>query len=119
MLGLIALFAVIGGGLTSLIPLLTNDPSSESGSLKAFLSQTGFFNQTGVHIIASLIWDLADKSLSVILSLILLRLIPERFCHYANLTWWLQSPVSMGELESVEKSRVTSLRVKVTTVGSG
>ena len=115
-LGMIVLFTIIDGGLGSLIPLLTNDFSSESRSLNEYLYNTGIFDQTSAHITASLIWDLADKTISVILVLLLLRIIPKKLYHHANLSWWLQSPVSTDELDSVEKSRVTSLRVKVTTV---
>ena len=115
-LGITAVFALIGGGLGSLIPLLTNDLSSDSEPLHMLLYQTGIFNQTSSHITASLIWDFADKAISVLLTLIILRLLPDQFYRYTHLCWWLQSPVSMEELQSVEKSRIASLRVKVTAV---
>lgn len=114
--GITAVFALIGGGLGSLIPLLTNDISSESGSLNMILYQTGVFNQTSSHITATIIWDFADKAASVLLTLLLLHILPDKLFHDTGLSWWLQSPVSKEELKSVKRSRVTSLRVKVITV---
>ena len=115
-LGMIAVFALIGGGLGSVIPLLTNDISSDSKSLNMLLYDTGFFDKTSSYIIASLIWDLADKFISVLLAIIILRVIPKKFYRRTQLCWWLQSPVSQDELQSIEKNRVLSLRVKVVTV---
>ena len=115
-MGLIALFALIGGGLGSLIPLLTDGISDDSGSLNVILYNTGIFDRTSSHIIASLILDLVDKLITVILALIILHIIPKKFYHKTQLCWWLQSPVSQDELNSVDKSRVLSLRVKVVTV---
>ena len=115
-LGMIAVFALIGGGLGSVIPLLTNSISSDSKSLNMILYKTGIFDKTSSHIIASLICDLADKFISVLLAIIILRAIPEKFYRRTQLCWWLQSPVLKDELQSIEKSRVLSLRVKVVTV---
>ncbi|MCR5168530.1 MAG: HD domain-containing protein [Oscillospiraceae bacterium] len=115
-LGLTAVFALIGGGLGSLIPLLTNDLSRNIESLNMLLYKSGIFNQTSSHITAYLIWDFADKAISVLLSLMILRSLPDKFYQYTNLCWWLQAPVPMEELQSVEKSRIMSLRVKVITV---
>ena len=78
-LGMIAVFALIDGGLGSVIPLLTNDISSDSKSLNMLLYDTGIFDKTSSYIIASLIWDLADKFISVLLAIIILRAIPEKF----------------------------------------
>ena len=45
-LGMIAVFALIGGGLGSVIPLLTNSISSDSKSLNMILYKTGIFDKT-------------------------------------------------------------------------
>ena len=115
-LGITAAFALVGGGLGSLIPLLTTDINNDSESLKLMLYRTGIFDIVSAHIVASLIWDFVDKLISVVLTLLILRFVPKKWRCYARLNWWMQAPVSMEELNSVEKSRVISLRVKVITV---
>ena len=115
-LGMVAVFTLIGGGLGSLIPLFTNSISSDSESLNMVLYKTGLFNRAASHIIACIIRDFADKIISVIFAVMLLRIVPEKFYRRAQLYWWLQSPISKDDLKSMEKSRVISLRVKVVTV---
>ncbi|WP_295155539.1 HD-GYP domain-containing protein [uncultured Ruminococcus sp.] len=115
-IGIITLFALISGGLGSLIPLLTDSMGSEGSKINAMLYNTGVFNKTTSYITASLILDLLDKFITVVLALIVIRAIPKKIRSYTQLGWWLQSPVSEDELGSVDKSRVLSLRVKVVTV---
>ena len=85
-LGITAAFALVGGGLGSLIPLLTTDINNDSEFLKLMLYRTGIFDIVSAHIAASLIWDFVDKLISVVLTLLILRFVPKNGAAMRGLT---------------------------------
>lgn len=113
-------FTLIGGGLGSLIPWFMDGLSFDSESLSGMLMQTGFFDLYTSHIVSSLLLDLPDKAVTVLIVVILLKLIPERFYPYFSFNMWLQNPTEEEERMSQTKeraaARVMSLRGKTLLV---
>ena len=69
--GLIALTLVltfIGGGLGTLIPWFMDGLAFDSETLSGSLYETGYFSQEVSHLLASVITDLPDKAITVLLA---------------------------------------------------
>ena len=114
-LGVTLVFTIIGGGLGALIPWFMNGLTFDSESLSGVLYETGIFGQGLSHLLASLIMDLLDKSVSMVLVLLILRLIPER-CHpWFCFDGWMQTPLTDEETDAARnmKTRDLSLRTKI------
>ena len=111
---MILTFTVIGGGFGALIPWLMNGISFDSESLSGLLYRTGYFNQGVSHLLSSIILDLPDKVITVLISLVLVYIIPDRFYPFFRLNLRVQSKqsedIAMGEKPKVRKR---SLRMKV------
>ena len=95
--GMITGFTMIGGGLGSLIPWFMEGLSFDSESLSGVLYATGYFNLATSHLFSSIIMDLPDKTITVILALIIIYFIPEKYYSYFSFNWWMQAPTSNGE----------------------
>lgn len=108
---MIVVFTLIGGGIGSLIPWFMEDLSFDNNALMGVLYRTGAFSVPAAHITANLILDLIDKTATVLLVLIIIRLIPDRFKNSFRLTLWKQNPLSDEEMTIVDKER-NSLRIK-------
>ena len=112
--GAAVIFALIGGGIGSIIPWFTEGLSVESGSLGGFLYESGHFSAAAAHVLACILTDLADKTLTVLFAAIVVRLVPERFCDRCSFHLWRQKPVLPDrEKEAAKgrtKTRVMSLR---------
>ena len=121
-LGAILVFTLIGGGLGSLIPLSMDGLSFDSESLCGILYETGFLNLTASHIISGIIMDLADKILTVLTVVMIIRIIPEKYYHHFSFRRWMQTPISEDEALYTSKNRlsgsnrVMSLKAKVLLV---
>ena len=95
--GMIFVFTMIGGGLGSLIPWFMEGLSFASESLSGVLYATGYFNLATSHLFSSIIMDLPDKTITVILALIIVFLIPQKYYRYFSFNWWMQAPTFDGE----------------------
>lgn len=82
-------FTLIGGGLGALIPWYMERLTFDSESLSGILYQTGKFNQFFAHLLSSLIMDLPDKAITVLLVVIILSLIPKRFYKHCSFVTWM------------------------------
>ena len=111
-LGMIMVFTFIGGGLGSLIPWYMEGLVFDSESLSGVLYETGYFGIAVSHVLSSLIYDLADKTATVIIVLIVIRILPKGVLPYFHLSLWQQEPVSKEEMGAAEGSRKISLRIK-------
>lgn len=116
----ILVFTLIGGGLGTLIPLVLEGFSFDSEALSTILMKTGFFSENSAHLTSSLIWDLADKTLTVMLVLPFIYLLPERVRKRFSFNGWMQTPLSSEATEAAKhtQSRVISLRTKILLVVS-
>lgn len=111
-------FTLIGGGLGAFIPWYMERLTFDSESLSGILYQTGKFNQFFAHLLSSLIMDLPDKAITVLLVVIILSLIPKQFYKHCSFVTWMQAPMSDAKLEKKGKKnvRVISLRAKLLIV---
>lgn len=112
--GLVFVLTFIGGGVGCLIPWFIEGIPFDGESLSGIFFSTGIFNEFFSHFLSSLILDLPDKAITVVLSYFLLRIIPKKLNKYAGFEMWMQAPVSEEEKKIQRKShvRVMSLKAK-------
>ena len=116
--GLVFVLTFIGGGVGCLIPWFIEGIPFDGESLSGIFFSTGIFNEFFSHFFSSLILDLPDKAITVVLSYFLIRIIPKRFNKYAAFEMWMQAPVSEEEKKIQRKShvRIMSLKAKLLIV---
>ncbi len=116
--GMTAVFVLIGGGLGSLIPWFMDELTFDSASLGEMLYETGHLGRVVSHLLSSLIMDIPDKAITVLLVSVILRLIPERFHQYFRIRGWMQSPISEEETKISDKSltRLMPIKAKILIV---
>lgn len=117
-IGMILLFTLIGGGLGALIPWLIEDISFDGEAMSSVIYETLHLSRGAAQFLASLIRDLPDKAITVMLVLAAVRLIPESSRHLFRFSMWLQRPVAEDEAAHIGQSsvRVMSLRKKTLLV---
>lgn len=111
----IIVFALIGGGIGSFIPIYLDDVPNDSGILQSMLYDTGIMSDRTALIISDVLVDLLDKTISVIIALIILRIIPGSLKRSCRFIGWMQTPLSEEDSEAAKKTnfRVISLRTKI------
>ncbi|MBR4760586.1 MAG: hypothetical protein IK078_10635, partial [Lachnospiraceae bacterium] len=118
MLGMIICFTLVGGGLGTLIPWFMDGLTFDSESLAGTLYRSGYFSQGAAHLLSSLILDLPDKAVTVVIAFMFAHAIPEK--HYDKFAFmgWKQRAVSDQEIEAMKKNdnRVMSLQTKIAFV---
>ena len=115
---MVIVFILIGGGLGTIIPWFMEGLSFDSESLSGVIYGTGFVNQGVSHLLASIIMDIPDKMITVMMALIIVRFVPEKFYHYFSFNSWMQKPIDEEEAAVIGRSsvRVMSLRRKTLLV---
>ena len=118
MIGAVCVFTLIGGGLGAFIPLFMEELAFDSESLSGFLYSTGFFSAGVSHVLSSIITDIPDKTLTVIIALVILRIIPEKLYHLFHISGWMQTPLPNWESEMSDgkRTRLMSLKRKILLV---
>ena len=71
-LGAVLIFALLGGGIGSVIPWYMEGLTFDSEALSVAIYETGYFNSLAAHVLSSLIMDLPDKAVSMLFVLGLL-----------------------------------------------
>ncbi len=117
----IPVFAFIGGVLGSILTwLLYGFGMGEgiSAPLARTLLSSGRLSIFWAQMLSDVLIDIVDKSITVILVFIILRLIPDRVKPGLWLTGWRQAPMSGEALDDVRKNatRSFSLRSKIITI---
>ena len=114
----IVCFSLIGGGLGTLIPWFLDGVGYDSESFSAVLYDTGLFNTAWAHIVGNILMDLLDKTVTVLLALLLVRLLPKKMRGYFSFTGWMQKPLTSEQSVAARKMRfrVMSLRTKILLV---
>lgn len=100
---LILFMALIGGGLGSVITWFLSGPATD-GIYYDLLESTHDALGTGTflsHVISTTIMDVADKTITVVLSFVIMMLIPKALKERFWLNGWRQSPVSDEELKEL------------------
>ena len=93
----IAVMAFIGGVIGGILPSIVNS-----------IPSAGFLND--------LLWDLADKTISVIIVLAIIMAIPEKTGETLRFNGWKQAPLTKNDLEEIRnkiKCRSVFLRSKI------
>ncbi len=114
---LILLLTFIGGFLGSLITLALSGPSDDP----FYVNARGFFidhlgaNVFVAHVIVCTLVDLVDKTITVLVTLLIMRLIPENIRKLMFFNGWRQTPLSSREMKEMlrAKYRGISLRMKI------
>ena len=117
LLGAIIIFALIGGCAGTLLTwgLYGVDPSSGLG---AFLSMSMVDNGVDpavAQMLANFAIDVLDKAIIVIISVAVVRILPQRIKDLCDFELWQQTPLSRERLEATghTRARVASVRTKV------
>ncbi len=109
--------AFIGGGLGGIITWMLYGADSEqvSAGLAGYLYDGVFHNRLAAELGASLLLDLIDKSVTVLLVYLVFRLLPKDFPDHFRFSMWRQRPLTREAKRRVNKEncRVRSLRVKL------
>ena len=117
----IPVFAFIGGALGSILTYLLYGYGMGEGISAPFartLLSNGILNIFWAQMISDVTIDLVDKSITVVLAFIVIRLIPDRLKPGLRLTGWRQAPLSREALYESRKNitRSWSLRSKIVLI---
>ena len=116
--GMMIIFAVICGGIGSIIPWFMEDLPFTGQSLSIAIYNRGYFGSGVSHVIASIIMDLPDKVISVLFAMWIIHLIPEKNYEFFKFKSWMQMPVTEDKDKDTVKNkvRVMSLQTKILLV---
>lgn len=114
----IIVFACIGGGLGSLLPIFLDDLPYGSSELGDQISRAAHVGRQAAYMMSSIITDLLDKALSMVLVGLLVKFLPDKLEKFFSFTGWMQTPLSKEESAAAKKTsfRVMSLRTKILLV---
>lgn len=117
----IPLFAFIGGVLGSILTYLLYGYGMGEGISAPFarvLLNNGTLSIFWAQMISDVTIDLIDKAITVILTFVILKLIPDRIKPWLWLTGWRQAPMSNEALNDVRNNvtRSASLRSKIIAI---
>lgn len=114
---LILALTVIGGGHGSILTWLIYgfQVNGVSGALAVRIYESGSFGEFQAQLIADVLIDLLDKTVTVLLAAGVFKLMPEDIREKARVAGWRQTPLSDAEKEAANKieCRSTSIRVKI------
>ncbi|MBQ6575830.1 MAG: HD domain-containing protein [Lachnospiraceae bacterium] len=117
----IPVFAFIGGALGSILTYLLYGYGMGEGISAPFakaLLESGKLSVFWAQMTSDVAIDLVDKTITVVLVFIIIKIIPDRLKPGLWLTGWRQAPLSTDALKTVKKSvtRSFSLRSKIITI---
>ena len=119
--GLIALaisLTLISGILGAVIPWYMDGLALDSESLSGEINKTGIFGPFVSYMISNTATNFLDKTLTVIIALLLYRIIPVKISRKFKFTGWQQTPTTGEEVINKDKSenRAVSMRIKMLIV---
>lgn len=117
----IPIFALIGGGLGSVLTFFLYGAGIGEGISAPFAWQiynAGLLDVFGAQLCADLFIDLIDKALTVLLAALIFHLLSEDFLAKLDFRPWQQAPLSTEEFDAAvaKESRATSLQTKLVIV---
>ena len=118
LLAIVAVFALIGGGLGSMLTWFLYGFSFASGisaPLALRLFSAGITNEFLAQFAADLLVDLADKSVTVLIVALSFSILPASLRQRLYYAGWLQTPLSREKRTAAGKkrARIVSLRLKL------
>ncbi|MCR5238178.1 MAG: HD domain-containing protein [Lachnospiraceae bacterium] len=114
-IGMTAVFCIIGGGLGACIPWAMEGVSYDNEPLSLMIHEAGVASLGLSRLLASLIIDLPDKAISVALSLLIIRIVPEGFYRNIRLSAWMQRRTG-GDTVFVKKNKVRVISLQKKTL---
>ena len=75
--------------------------SFDSESLSGLIYEAGVTSLGAAHVLSSLIMDLPDKIITVLLAILIVRFVPAGFLHHFGFSMWMQDPAA----EDIRKKR--------------
>lgn len=120
---IIIVFALIGGGLGSLLTWVLygfDFGTGISAGLARSIYSGGVFSMFWSQFTADMLIDLLDKTVTVAIVALVIRLLPDSVKHVFEFSGWQQKPLSIKDMTRKLKSRSRkSLRWKVVFVVTG
>ena len=118
LLVIILTFALIGGGLGSLLTWVLYGfefGSGISAPLAMRIHEAGIASEFWSQFLADMLIDLADKTITVLIVAAVLNLMPASLKNRFYFTWWMQKPMSRDKLLASDRKRerMMSLRSKI------
>ena len=118
LVAVILVFALIGGGLGSVLTWVLYGfefGSGISAPLAIRIYETGAFSKFWSQFTADMLIDLLDKAITVLIVAAVLNLIPERLKNLFYFKGWKQTPLSRERRMAAgrKRARLVSLRVKI------
>ncbi len=114
----IPIFAFLGGVIGSLLTYMMYGFGMGEGISAPFakvLLEDGKLSVFQAQLVSDVVIDLIDKTITVIIFIIIYKLIPKRVKNYLAFTGWRQTPMSEKEKAAAKhnSTRSMSLRVKI------
>ncbi|MBQ4226384.1 MAG: HD domain-containing protein, partial [Oscillospiraceae bacterium] len=106
--------AFIGGGIGTFIPWLIDGLEFDNNTISEKLTEIGM-SLPSAQLTGNLIMDILDKAVSVILSVSIISLIPDRIKEKLHYSAWKQHPLTNEQTRTINKMqcRTLSLRTKI------
>lgn len=122
-IGVIFALALIGGGLSSIITSWLFGFGFSGGMstpLAEWFFVNGLSNEFLAQFLADFIFDLGDKSITVLVAIGIARIMPESLRDLLDCSFWQQTPLSESERQAARdtKPRLVSVRTKIVTIVS-
>lgn len=111
---LIVVLALIGGVLGSLITWYMYGPDTEgtAAAIREWLEGRLGIGDYGGHIITTFVLDLADKTISVLLLMLTLKLLPRYTIDFTWLNGWKQKPISKEEIRQMRQPEYSEMSLQ-------
>ena len=111
----VAVFALIGGGLGSVLTWMLYGLSFGTG-ISALLAhrfyEAGTLNQFWSQFLADMLIDVADKAITVAVVAVVLNLIPRRLRKFFYFDGWQQTPLSRQKMMAADRKRARSMSLR-------
>lgn len=114
-------FALVGGGLGSLLTWVMYGFTygvGTGGPLAVRIYDLHILNEFWSQFTADILIDLADKTITVLIVALVLRLLPRSLKDSVAFRGWRQKPISLRGLKESEGSVHRSLRIKIVLIAA-
>ena len=115
LIGLILLLALVGGGLGTLLPWFLDGVYFDSASIAQSLVDAGLTDLTVAQLLGNLIMDVLDKTITVVVVMTVVTLVPQRMKDMLRFNGWMQRPMSEKAKNDLKHigCRKISVRTKI------
>ncbi|MCR5767725.1 MAG: HD domain-containing protein [Lachnospiraceae bacterium] len=121
----ILILALVGGGFGAGITwYLYGTPSDKPMvvSISSWLGDRFGFGAFGCHMISTYITDIIDKTITVCVSILIIRLVPDKLKERVKMVFWRQEPIPYEEQKAARKKMKGNIssgtRINIIIIGS-